>query len=303
MSYDYCNIAAQTKHYGYFKKSLTYCGLRVQRRSSVAIGVKASSAVVASFSAEFPSLPMKANTKVKNWKDAFKDAKPFLSKQLPKNRAAKELEYALYLFQKEPKLKNCTYDSILFALQNIAHTQISLNTAQNLAYLDARDSNCYFELTYKGLIKILIDSKTIKLIDAFIVYEDEQFEYVPTQNYLFHIPNYDSRTDLENASRKIRGAYSKATLNDGFSHFHFVDAWKLKKVEVVAYKPSFYSNWREDMYKKIAIRSHYKFLPKNNLPEHIEDSFILDVENFFPDAYKLNRKGRGMFDYFSNPHT
>lgn len=231
------------------------------------------------------------------WKQAFSQAGELLVELgLTKEQAVTELSYALHLFEENPRLKTCAPDSILIALQNIGRTKISVNPAQKLAYVDERDGKCYFELTYKGLIKVLTDSGSVKVIDPFIVYEDEEFDYSPADNFLTHIPRYAS-TEAENRSRGIKGAYSRAILHDDTPHFHFVEVWKLEKVEKMSRMPQFYQDWKEDMYKKTALRSHYKYLPKKDLPDFIAHALILDEDNFFG---RPSRRKTGLLDFFAN---
>jgi len=234
------------------------------------------------------------------WKIQFDKALITLVKNhgMSEEQARRELGYALSSFSEKPELKNLPVESIYNTLLDIGRTKVSLNPAQKLAFIVERDGKCVFEISYRGLCKILIDSGSVKIIDAFIVYEGEEFDYNPAENILTHKPKFGF-SEEENNKRKIIGAYSRAILADGMKHFHFIELYKLEKIERMS-NASFYGEWRMDMYKKTAIRSHYKFLPKKDLSEHIHNAILLDEQSMAMNFDKSKKKGKSMMDFFSN---
>ena len=233
-----------------------------------------------------------------------------IAEGMPESQTDIEISYVLSLFHEKPSLKNCTPDSIVSAIINIGRTKTTINPALKLAYLDAKEGKCVFELTYRGLIKTLTDSGSVKVMDAHIVYEDDyEFEYSPAENKLHHKPRA-AKTEAENNARQIAGAYSVAILKDGTKHYHFMEIWKLEKIERMSKggeSDYYYNEWKTDMYKKCAIRSHFKFLPKGNtLPDYIQRAIMIDEENsslsMMDSGNKLyaGKKKKGMMDFFSN---
>lgn len=234
------------------------------------------------------------------WKIQFDKALIALVKSynMSEEQARRELNYALSFFNEKPELRSLPIESIYNALLDIGRTRVSLNSAQKLAFIVGREGKCVFEISYRGLCKILMDSGSVKIIDAFIVYEGEEFDYNPADNILTHKPKFGF-SEEENNKRKIIGAYSRAILDDGMKHFHFVELYKLEKIERMS-NASFYGEWRTDMYKKTAIRSHYKFLPKKDLSEHIHNAILLDEQSMEMNFNKGKKKNKSMMDFFSN---
>lgn len=234
------------------------------------------------------------------WQLQINKAKEILiAEGMKEDRADNEISYALTFFHENATLKNCTTESILTSLINIGRTGISLNPAHKLSYLTNRDGKCIFDLTYRGLSKTLTDSGSVKVIDAHIVYEGDEFDYSPADLKIYHAPKI-AMTEAENNARKIRGAYSIAVLQDGTKHPHFMEAWNLEKIARLS-SSNFYNEWREDMYKKCVIRSHYKFLPKRDLSNYVQSAILLDEENTGMNFHAgKNKKKIGMMDFFSN---
>lgn len=241
------------------------------------------------------------------WQNQIERARQIMiSEGMPEPQADLEISYTVSLFKQNPSLKDCDSDSILTAIINIGRTKTTINPAEKLAYLTEREGKCLFELTYRGLIKTLTDSGSIKVMDAHIVYEDDyEFDYLPAENKLHHKPRV-AKTEAANNSRQIAGAYSVAILKDNTKHYHFMEIWKLEKIERLSSGSDyFYKEWKYDMYKKCVIRSHYKYLPKGNtMPEYIRRAIIIDEENsIINDATRGNYSGKrkkGMMDFFNN---
>jgi phage RecT family recombinase len=207
------------------------------------------------------------------------------------------------------ELKKCSPQSIFNSILDIARTRLSINKIHKLAYLTAKNNQCTLSICYRGLIKTLTDSGSIKVMDAHIVYEDDyEFEHLPAENKIVHRPRV-AKTEAENNARQIAGAYSVAILNDGTKHYHFMEIWKLVKIEQMSTggeSDYYYTEWKTDMYKKCAIRSHYKFLPKRTtLPEYIQRAIMIDDENssitMGAGKFSAGKKRGGMMDFFNNP--
>jgi phage RecT family recombinase len=245
-----------------------------------------------------------------HWQNQVEKARQILVVEgMAESQADTEMSYVYSIFHENPTLKNCHQDSIVSAIIDIGRTKSTINPALKLAYLKAKDGKCVFELTYRGLIKSLTDSGSIKVMDAHIVYEDDyEFEYLPAENKITHKPKV-AKTEAENNARQIAGAYSVAILNDGTKHYHFMEIWKLAKIEQMSTggeSDYFYTEWKTDMYKKCAIRSHYKFLPKGTtLPEYIQRAIMIDDENssimMSSSKFGAGKKRGGMMEFFNNP--
>jgi phage RecT family recombinase len=244
-----------------------------------------------------------------HWQNQVEKAKRILvAEGMTESQADTEVSYIHSIFHENPILKNCDSDSIVSAIINIGRTKSTINPTLKLAYLKAEGNKCTFELTYRGLIKTLTDSGSIKVMDAHIAYEDDyEFEYFPAENRINHKPRI-SKTETENNSRQVAGAYSVAILNDGTKHYHFMEIWKLEKIEQMSAGGNsdyYYKQWKTDMYKKCVIRSHFKFLPKGTtLPEYIQRAIMIDDENssisMGGGKFGAGKKRGGMMNFFNN---
>ena len=116
-------------------------------------------------------------TKHKPWQDALVRAETKFMAITNPERAKVELGFAAQLIQTSKQLQECTSDSIMNAVINIARTSITINPVMKLAYLVPRAGKCVLDFSYIGLVKMLKDNGCISYIEAFVVFDDEEFEY------------------------------------------------------------------------------------------------------------------------------
>lgn len=208
-------------------------------------------------------------------------------------RVKAELGFVLQAFEKNTDLKKCEPNSILNAVINIARTGITLNPIMKLAYLVPRKNQCVLDISYMGLIKTLKDNKCIRHIEAFCVYEDEEFENDITNGKITHIPK-DAASEAEQKKRKLRGAYSRAILPDGDIVYCYMPAWEIYKVKdsSPASKSNFspWKTWEGEMIKKTVIKRHFKTLISGNATEQLQAVMQIEEENNGIDFEKQKRK-------------
>jgi len=185
-----------------------------------------------------------------------------------KSKAMVEYRYALTSFQNSPSLQKCDANSILTAVINIAQTSLTLNPAFGLAYLIPRKGKCCLDISYKGMIKLLRDSNSIRDIEAHMVFDDEQFNIDIPTNTLTHTKSH-AKTEMEHLSRKVFGCYSRAILPTGDVSFEFMPLWELEKVrsKSASKEGAVWKEWRDEMYKKTVIKRHSKRLISTTSPE------------------------------------
>jgi recombination protein RecT len=196
-----------------------------------------------------------------------------------KQKAMIEYGFAKNAFRNNATLQKCDPISILESVVNIARTSLSLNPALRLAYLIPRKGKCTLEISYMGMIKLLRDSGAIQHIEAFIVFEDEDFEYNITDNKIKHVPIY-AETEEEHNKRKVKGCYTKAVLPNGYISFCFMPLWELLKIKSESKNSganSVWDKWRDEMYKKTVIKRHSKTLIAEPTPAIMA---ALDIENY-----------------------
>lgn len=92
-----------------------------------------------------------------------------------------------------PKLGSCTPNSFLGAMMTAAQLGVEPNTALGQAYLipfrNKGVMECQFQLGYKGLIDLAYRSGEVSLIQAHVVYENDEFTYeLGLDPKLKHVP-------------------------------------------------------------------------------------------------------------------
>lgn len=206
----------------------------------------------------------------------------------------REIGFAIQQINKNPQLMTASKQSIYQAIMNVAQIGLSLNPITQYAYLIPRWSRqtgnveASLEPSYKGLMKLLTDTGTVKSIEVRLVYSGEEciVDYASAEKIIKHIPNVFSG----NEPTDIMGVYSLAVLNDGSKHLEAMSKKQLDDIREiseswVAFKSGKVKNciWNqspEEMYRKTVIKRHFKFLPKSEVfTEKIDNAIELDNKN------------------------
>ena len=240
-----------------------------------------------------------------NYEEVLKTAQPLMiAAGASSKQVSRELGFTRQHFKKNPKLEECTAESVKEAVVMVIQAKTTLNPSLSLCHLVPRETNgvmrCILDFDYRGLIDILHRAGAIKRIGAAVVYEDEvkeeKFSYDPVMRMAKHVPIY-AASQSKHEARKVYGAYSTALLTDGTVDVEFMPFWELEKVAKGSrssdneYSP--HKNWKEEMYKKTTCRRHFKWLPKNldAVDEYITRSLEMDLENNAYDNVKGADKG------------
>jgi recombination protein RecT len=120
--------------------------------------------------------------------------------------------FAMQLLSKNAfvlKTANANPDSVYLAMVNVASTGLTLNPAMGYAYLVPRDGAIVLDISYKGLIKIATDARSIVWARAECVHENDQFTYYGPAA----MP--EIKTDPFRDRGQIIGAYCIAKTVDG----------------------------------------------------------------------------------------
>lgn len=232
----------------------------------------------------------------KEVQEALNSAYKRVISMIGKDQAMRELGFSKQLISKSNSLQKCSIDSITDSVINVGRLNITLNPALKLAHLIPRDGKCVLEVSYMGLISILKKSGGCKYIDAFIVYQDEEFQYDPAMGTLRHVP-YHAVTEVEQRNRKAIGVYSRAVLTSGESVYCFMPMWEIDKVRNVSKnkgeKWSAWNMWEEEMIKKTVIRRHFKLLVSGTDLEEVAE--VINIEEQNNPLVKSNAKS-SLFD-------
>lgn len=205
----------------------------------------------------------------------------------------REVSFAIQHIQKNPYLKECTRDSVLRSVINLAQIGLTLNPVSKYAHLIPRYNGktkqleCVLDPDYRGLVKLLTDTGVIKSMEARIVYsgDDFNFDYSSPDKVKKHTPFFL----LNKEKGKTVCVYSLAILNDGSRHVEVMSyedimdirersesfkSYKDKKI-----KSCIWVSDEDEMCRKTVIRRHEKYLPKSNGMEKFQRAVELDNEH------------------------
>lgn len=179
-----------------------------------------------------------------------------------------EANFARQAIQKNPKLQQCTGQSIADAIINVAVIGLTLSPMEHLAHLVPRSEKiddeyvnlCRLEIGYQGLIKIVTDSGSADYIRADVVREGDDFVYKgPAAAPEVSIPN-----PFGNDRGSVVGAYAIAKLANGETLCEIMNAQEIKDVEDSS-KAKF-GPWkgpfRNEMIRKTVIKRLCKTIPR-----------------------------------------
>lgn len=205
------------------------------------------------------------NGKPKTMQDYIKLMESEIKKALPSVITPERFtRIALSALSANPKLAETTPMSFLGAMMTAAQLGLEVNTPLGQAYLIPFKNKgvleCQFQLGYKGLIDLAYRSGEVSIIQAHVVYENDEFIYeLGLDPKLEHIPVKDNRGEPSYfyAIFKMKnGGY-------GFEVMSVDDVRKHAKKYSQAYNSSFspWTNHFEEMAKKTVLKKALKYAP------------------------------------------
>lgn len=163
-----------------------------------------------------------------------------------------------------PKLGSCTPASFLGAMMTSAQLGLEVNTplgqAYVLPYSNKGTLEAQFQLGYKGLIDLAYRSGEVEIIQANIVYENDEFEYeFGLDPKLKHKPASSDRGEAV----KVYAMFKTKSGGFGFDVMSMDDVKAHAAKYSKAYSSSF-SPWKtnfEEMAKKTVLKRVLKYAP------------------------------------------
>lgn len=220
------------------------------------------------------------------------DLKPeFYERNIYNMNFERECQFALDSLKKNAflaRVARSNLDSLKSAIMNIAATGLTLNPAEQYAFLvprkfkigyDQVDFVC-LDISYRGLVKAATDTGSVLYVKADIVYEKDTFEIGEIGKAPVHKHN-----PFAKGRGEIVGAYCVAKtahgdyLTDVMSAEELYkirdksESWKNEKARV--YSPWF--NFETEMMKKTVIKRASKLWPKTKLSEKLHSA--IDIVN------------------------
>jgi len=196
--------------------------------------------------------------------------------------ASREISYAIQIISKNKELQKCSVQSVMEAIVNGSRANVTLNPNLKLSYLVPRKGIACLDISYMGLITILKKSGGCKYIDAYVVFQDEDFSHNPASGEINHTPYY-ARTEAEQKKRISIGCYSRAVLPSNDVVFCYMPYWEIEKVKRMSEGSSSsfsaWNTWEEEMVKKSVIKRHLKMLVSDSEAVEVVEALRIEEEN------------------------
>lgn len=203
------------------------------------------------------------STDLKPWAAAVAQAKePFITIAAEGGNLVtyqKEAAFAIQALQANESLRECTAISIRNSIINVASVGLSLSPALKLAYLVPRKGKAYLDISYRGLVKIAMDSGAVLAAKAELVYANDKFEYV--DGFTPPIHKFNPFDSIEKRG-EIIGVYVLAKLASGITQVETLSREEIEKIKAVSKASNGpWVEWFEEMVKKSAIKRATKMWP------------------------------------------
>lgn len=189
-----------------------------------------------------------------------------------------------------PKLKECTPSSFLGAMMTSAQLGLEVNTplgqAYVLPYKNKGNLEAQFQLGYKGLIDLAYRSGEVEVIQAHIVYANDEFECeFGLEPKLTHKPASSDRGEPV----KVYAMFKTKNGGYGFDVMSMDDVKAHAAKYSQAYK-SDYSPWKtnfEEMAKKTVLKRVLKYAPLKSdfVRAAVQDNSIKN--SIAPEMYEV----------------
>lgn len=190
-----------------------------------------------------------------------------------------------------PKLASCTPKSFLGAMMSAAQLGLEPNTPLGQAYLipykNKGVDEVQFQIGYKGLIDLAYRSGEVEVVQAQIVYENDEFECeYGLEPKLVHKPADKDRGEAV----KVYAVFKTKSGGYGFEVMSMDDVRKHASNHSQSYNSSF-SPWKsnfEEMAKKTVLKKVLKYAPmKSDFVRGIvqDETIKTDISE---DMYSVN---------------
>lgn len=164
-----------------------------------------------------------------------------------------------------PKLAACTPKSFLGAMMSAAQLGLEPNTPLGQAYLipykNKGVDEVQFQIGYKGLIDLAYRSGEVELVQAHIVYENDEFEHeYGLEPKLVHKPADKDRGE----PIKVYAMFKTKSGGYGFEVMSMDAVRQHAEKYSQAYKSGYTSPWKtnfEEMAKKTCLKRVLKYAP------------------------------------------
>ena len=227
-------------------------------------------------------------------RDTLSKMGPQMQMALPDHISPEKISRVIMTeISKNPKILNCTKESILTSAMEACQLGLVPNSVQGLAYMIPYGKRCQLITGYKGLIQLALQSGRLASIWGRIVRDGDFFEYEEgTSPYIKHKPSLSTKTsdDLGNVIGAYAIAKMKGTEDTQFEFMSILEINRIKAKSSSGGRGPWVDDF-EQMAKKTAVRQLLKWLPLES--ENVEiaaglkegrDSGLTYKAKFDPDG-------------------
>lgn len=210
------------------------------------------------------------STQVARWERAVVEARDEFVPIAAKTGMAYEREssFAMQALARSDVLQKCDPASIRMAVVNVASVGLTLSPALALAYLVPRKGKCCLDISYRGLIKLAVDSG-LKGVYAESVRKNDEFLY--ENGFTPPTHRFDPFATAESRGEVV-GVYCVALLASGVTQVDTLSMEEIAKIRAVSKAGDGpWRDWWEEMAKKSVIKRAAKYWPlSSQLAQAIE---------------------------------
>ncbi len=202
-------------------------------------------------------------------------------------RWAEESQFARQAIEGNAKFMDCFRDTLENAIINVAATGLTLNPAHGYAYLIPEYDTgrggmaCQLRISFKGLIKIAIDSGAIEWVAADVVKAGDVFRFNGKWNKPDH--NIDNPFAEDDRGKSI-GVYCCVKLSTGDYITELAPWSQVLKAKAAAKTQKVWDSWEDEMAKKFIIKRASKQWPKTESGERLATAVAVVNEYEGSDA-------------------
>lgn len=161
---------------------------------------------------------------------------------------------------KSPELGKCNPGSIALAVLQAVELGLDLASARPMAWIIPFKGEAKLMLGYQGLAEIAYRDGAVKLIQARVVYDNDDFEI----DYGNVAKPFSHRPTLDEEPGEVIGAYAVADITASqWPAFEWVDETQIEKIRRSSRGGNSgpWRDWYDEMAKKSAVRRIIKLLP------------------------------------------
>lgn len=202
----------------------------------------------------------------------------------------KEMSFAIQAVNGNSMLQQATHESIAKCVWNVAITGLTLNPIHQFAYITPRrmgdKTEAVLTPSYKGLVKLITDTGSVKNIYAHPVYKGDDFDIsLGTETQITHKPKFISIKPED-----VTHVYAVAILQDGSKQVEIMpiaevneirersDSYKAFKAGKV--KSSIWTDFYTEMCRKTVVKRLSKYLPKTERWDAVQEAIEIDNEDY-----------------------